>query len=229
MKDKKKLILGVILFGSVWGGLEAIVTSSMAGVDTFIPRSVVLALVSLLVLSYARFVLPRTGSTLVIGLIAVGFKFLGLPTLLMCQLAAVIGQAIVLEIAFTLAQNRGWSKKALPMAAVVIIASYVNSLSFCFSQAYLFQNQCWLDRGISGLLQWSFVTGSAAALASIIGFGIALWLSKISLARFERFVEVRRAAFVSAAVTVSVCFWVAGAVLINESVYSGWLKLAGCF
>lgn len=229
MRDKKKLILGVILFGSVWGGLEAIVTSSMAGVDTFIPRSVVLALVSLLVLSYARFVLPRTGSTLAIGLIAAGFKFLGLPTLFMCQLAAVLGQAIVLEIAFTLAQNRGWSKKALPLAAVVIIASYVNSLSFSFSQAYLFQNHWWLDRGLSGLLQWSFVTGSAAALASVIGFAVALWLSKSSLARFERFVEVRHTAFVSAAVAVSVCFWVAGAVLINESVHSGWLKLAGCF
>jgi hypothetical protein len=215
MKDKKKIILSVILFGSIWGGLEAIITSSMAGGGTFIPRSVMLALVSLLVLSYARFVLPRTGSTLAIGLIAAGFKFLGLPTLFMCQLAAVLGQAIVLEIAFTLAQNRGWFKRALPLAAVVIVASYVNSLSFSFSQAYLFQNHWWLDRGISGLLQWSFGTGSAAALASVAGFGIALWLSKISLVRFERFVELRHTAFARVAVAISACFWVAGALLMR--------------
>lgn len=228
MKEKKKLIWGVILFGSVWGGLEAIVTSSMAGSGTFIPRSALLALVSLLVLSYARFVLPRTGSTLAIGLVAAGFKFLGLPTLLMCQLAGVVGQAIILELAFTLAQNRGWFRKPLPLAAVVIAASYVNSLSFSFSQAYLFQNHWWFDRGLSGLLHWSFVTGSAAALASLVGFAVALWLSRMSLARVQRFIEVRQAAFVSAAVAVSVCFWVTGAVLINETVRNGWLTLTGC-
>jgi len=143
MTDKKKLILGVVLFGSVWGGLEAMVTSSMAGVGTFIPRSVVLAFVSLLVLCYARFLMPRMGSTLAIGLIAAGFKFLGLPTLFMCQLAGVVGQAIVLEIFFTLAQKRAWFEKAIPLAAVVVVASYVNSLSFSFSQAYLFQNHWW--------------------------------------------------------------------------------------
>ncbi len=215
MKDKKKLILGVILFGSVWGGLEAIVTSSMTGTGTFISRSVVLALVSLLVLSYARFVLPRMGSTLAIGLIAAGFKFLGLPTLFMCQLAGVIGQAIVLEIFFSMAQNRGWLHKALPLAGLVVAASYVNSLSFSFSQAYLFQNHWWLDRGVNGLFQWSFVTGSAAALASVLGFAVALWLSKISLTRFERFIEVHHAAFASGTIAVSACFWVAGALLIR--------------
>ena len=228
MKDKKKLILGVILFGSVWGGLEAIVISSMAGVDTLIPRSVVLALVSLLILSYARFALPRAGSTLAIGLIAAGFKVLGLPTLLMCQLAAVVGQAIILELAFTLAQNRGWFRRALPLAAVVLAAGYVNSLSFSFSQAYLFGNPYWFERGLSGLLQWSFVTGTAAALAGLIGFAVALWLSRISLVSLERLSEARQAAFVSGVVAVSVCFWVAGAVLINESA-QGWLKLTGWF
>ena len=215
MKDKKKLILGVILFGSIWGGLEAIVTSSMAGGGTFIPRSVVLALVSLLVLSYARFVLPRTGSTLAIGLVAVGFKFLGLPTLFMCQLAGVVGQAVILEIFFTLALKRGWFEKTIPLAAVVVVASYVNGLSFSFSQAYLFQNQWWFERSVSGLLQWSFVTGTAAALASLIGFALALWLSKISLARLERFIEGRDAAFARSALVVSACFWVAGALLIR--------------
>ena len=82
MTDKKKIILTIILFGSIWGGLEAIVTTSMEGVGTLIPRSVVLAFVALLVLTYGRYVLPLRGSTLLVGLIACGFKFRKQPTIL---------------------------------------------------------------------------------------------------------------------------------------------------
>jgi hypothetical protein len=80
MFDKKKLILSIILFGSIWGGLEAVISASMGGIGTTIPRSVVLAFVALVVLAFARFVLPVRGSTLLIGLVAVGFKFLVCPT-----------------------------------------------------------------------------------------------------------------------------------------------------
>lgn len=217
MTDKKKIILTIILFGSLWGGLEAIVTTSMGGVGTFIPRSVVLALVALLVLTYGRYVLPLKGSTLLVGLIACGFKFLSLPTIMFCQAAAVVGQALILEIAFTLATNKGWFKKALPMAVVVLASSFANSLLFSFSQAYLFRNHWWLDRGFTGLLDWSFSTGSLAALASLAGFAISFLLVKISLTQFVRFAELRRSAYVRAAIVVSICSWVAGALLINET------------
>ena len=218
MTDKKKIILTIILFGSIWGGLEAIVTTSMEGVGTLIPRSVVLAFVALLVLTYGRYVLPLRGSTLLVGLIACGFKFLSLPTIMFCQAAAVVGQALILEIAFTLATDKGWFKKALPMTAVVLVSSFANSLLFSFSQAYLFQNNWWLDRGFTGLLNWSFSTGSLAALASLAGFAISFLLIKVSVAQFSRFAELRRSAYVRAAIVVSICFWVAGALLMNEAV-----------
>ncbi len=218
MTDKKKIILTIILFGSIWGGLEAIVTTSMEGVGTLIPRSVVLAFVALLVLTYGRYVLPLRGSTLLVGLIACGFKFLSLPTIMFCQAAAVVGQALILEIAFTLAADKGWFKKAMPMAAVVIVSSFANSLLFSFSQAYLFQNHWWLDRGFAGLLNWSFSTGSLAALASLAGFAISFLLIKVSVAQFSRFAELRRSAYVRTAIVVSICCWVAGALLINEAV-----------
>jgi len=222
MTDKKKIILTIILFGSIWGGLEAIVTALMGGMGTLIPRSVVLAFVALLVLSYGRYVLPLRGSILLMGLVASGFKFLSLPTILFCQFAAVVGQALILEIAFTLAQNRSWFRKAVPMAAVVVVSSFANGLFFSFSQAYIFQNHWWLDRGFAGLLDWSFTTGSLAALASLVGFAISFLLIKVSMAQFSRFAELRWSAYARTAIAASVCFWVAGALLINEAV-------SGCF
>jgi len=220
MHDKKKLILGIILFGSIWGGLEAILISTMDGLGGFMPRSVVLAGVSLLVLAYARFMIPMKGSTLIIGLIAAGFKFLGLPVFYGCQYAAVIGQALVIEAAFTLAQRYGLFNKALPMMAVIVVAGYANSLLFSFSQAFIFQNHWWVDRGVSGLMQWSFGTGSLATLAGLAGFIVAMVLSKLSLAPLEQYIANHRAVFVRTAIGISVCFWLIGVVLLNEKVYA---------
>ncbi len=220
--DKRKLILGIVLFGSIWGGMEAIVTSNMGGIGTLIPRSVVLALIALVVLSYARFALPKKGTTLAIGLIAAGFKFLGLPMLMGCQFAAVVGQAVILELAFSLAENRGWFHKPIPMTAVVIVSCFANFLTFSFSQAYIFGNHWWVDRGVSGLLEWSFTTGAVAALASAVGFALSLVLVKTSLSSFERFTEAQRPAFARSAIAVSACCWIIGAFLINEQL-AGWL------
>lgn len=229
MTDKKKIILTLILFGSMWGGLEAIVTTSMGGVGTFIPRSVVLAFVALLVISYGRYILPMRGSTILIGLVACGFKFLSLPNILFCQIAGVLGQALMLEIAFTLAYNRGWFKKIVPMAAVVVVSSFANCLFFSFSQAFIFQNHWWLDRGLTGLLNWSFTIGSMAALASLIGFVISYLIVKVSLTQFERFAEIRRVAYMRTAAAVSICFWFIGVLLINETVFGSCQNVSGLF
>ena len=222
MSDKKKLILSIILFGSIWGGLEAVISASMGGVGTTIPRSVVLAFVALVVLAFARFVLPVRGSTLLIGLVAVGFKFLGLPNLMMCQLAAVVGQAVILEGAFTLAQSRDWLIKPAHISLVVIVSSYINSLVFSFSQAYIFGNPWWLDRGASDLVNWSFTTGTAAAVASFGGLLIAALLVKLSYARYEQFVTTRQVAFARIAIVVSAAFWITGLLVTNEAVVGWW-------
>jgi hypothetical protein len=222
MSDKKKLILTIILFGSIWGGMEAVISASMGGIGTTIPRSVVLAFVALLVLSFARYVLPTKGTTLLIGLVAVGFKFLGLPNLMMCQLAAVAGQAVILEGAFTLAQSRGWLTKPAHISLIVVVSSYVNSLVFSFSQAYIFSNPWWLDRGAGGLLNWSVTTGTAAAVASSGGLLIAALLVKLSFARYEQFVSTRQVAFARIAIAVSAAFWITGLLVTNEAIAGLW-------
>jgi len=215
MSEKRKILLTVILFGSVWGGLEALVSAASQDVSFVMPRSVILAFISILMLTAARFPLPRTGTTLAIGLVAAGFKLLSLPDLLTCQIAAVIGQAAILEIAFGIAKNTEWLDRPTPLAVIMVASSYLNSIMFGFSQAYLFRNEFWLDRGIAGLLNWSFGTGSAAALASVIGALLAYVLVHRQKENWEAFIERRTAAFVRSAIAISLCSWLIGLLVVS--------------
>jgi hypothetical protein len=215
MSEKRKILLTVILFGSVWGGLEALVSAASQDVSFVMPRSVILAFISILMLAAARFLLPKPGTTLAIGLVAAGFKLLSLPDLLTCQIAAVIGQAAILEIAFGIAKNRKWLDRPTPLAVIMVASSYLNSIMFGFSQAYLFRNEFWLDRGITGLLNWSFGTGSAAALASAIGALLAYVLVYRQKENWEAFMERRTAAFVRSAIAISLCSWLIGLLVVS--------------
>ncbi len=173
MPHKFDRFYGILLFGSLWGGAEALIGSSMDGLSSIIPRSVVLAFVAVLFLSLARRMMPTVGTTLAIGIVAAAMKLISMPSIIACQFAAVIGQAVILEGFFTASERLDLSRRILPMSGMMIAASYLNSLAFAFSQAYMFQNHWWLDRGVSGLLAWSFTTGTAAAAASWLSFMVS--------------------------------------------------------
>ena len=69
MSDRKKLALGIILFGSIWGGLEVLGIDIMRRVD-FSLRAPILTLVGVIVLMTARVIFPKPGSTALIGVMA---------------------------------------------------------------------------------------------------------------------------------------------------------------
>jgi hypothetical protein len=213
MKYTRQTLFSILLFGSIWGGLETVVTASMEGVGEMISRSVVLALIAVLVLTYARMALPLRGTILAMGFVAAGFKFLGLPNLYNCQLAGVIGQALVLEFVFSWAEARRWNSSLGIMALIIFVAAYANAALFCFSQAYLFQNHWWADRGFGGLMQWIAVDGSQAAVASLIGFGLATLMTRTRALQYDRMVSLRPVPFYSVVLIVSAVCWTVGAML----------------
>jgi hypothetical protein len=213
MKYSRQTLLSILLFGSIWGGLEAVISASMEGVGEVIARSVVLAFVAVLVLTYARMALPLRGTIIVMGLVAAGIKFLGLPNLNACQLAGVVGQALVLEIAFSFAESRKWTSSLAAMAAVMFVSAYANAALFCTSQAYVFKNSWWLDRGFGGLMEWVAGNGTQAAVASVLGFGLATLLVRNRALRYERIMSLRPVPFYGIVFSVSAACWTVGAVL----------------
>ena len=162
MNDKKKLLLGIILFGSLWGGLEAFGIRLMDSLS-FSPKSPILAATGILILGMARVIFPRMGSTFLIGLFAAGFKFLTLPQIFMCQVEAVILQGLVLEIAFSYAQAKNLSRW-YSLGVAGIISMYVNYLLFVILQTYIVLNPFWVAKGFSGVLNFTLVEGSLAAI-----------------------------------------------------------------
>jgi hypothetical protein len=207
MLDKKKLILGIIFFGSLWGLLEAFGISIMRGAE-FPFRSSVLALLGVVILMAARVVVPRVGSTVIIGVIAAGFKFLSLPSIFFCQIAAVIGEAVIFDIGFTIAEKRKLFDRKLAPGITAIIACLASYLLFAFSQAYLFSNPYWVQRGIEGMLKWVAIDGGIAAGLGFLAIYGGLLLGQFFGKLFENMYAVRKPLFYAGLLTVSIACWI---------------------
>jgi hypothetical protein len=209
MTEKKKLILSIILFGSIWGGLEALGIDIMRKVG-FHSSSPILALIGILILATARMVIRKPGSTLAIGVIAAGFKFLGLSQVFFCQIFAVVAQAAIFDLAFSLSEKKDWLARAIHLGLMGLVASYVNYTVFSLSQAYVFANPYWTERGLSGLAKWVFTEGSYAAILSFLGIIIGVSLGKKIAPALTRWQEIGEKAYSRGLLLVSLGFWLLG-------------------
>ena len=214
MSDKKKLILGIILFGSIWGGLEVLGIEIMQTTN-FGLRAPILGLIGMIVLMTARVIFPKPGSTALIGLVACGFKFLGLSNILFCQIAAVIGQAIIFDLGFSFLEKKEWLSKKLLLGISGMVLSYINFAVFSFSQAYIFNNHWWVDRGPMGLLEWTFTDGTYAAFFSFFGIVIAASWGRSLVPAFEQWQTLRARAYSAVTVMTALSFWILGFVLYH--------------
>jgi hypothetical protein len=211
MADKKKLILGIILFGSIWGGLEALGISIMRTFD-FSFKSPFLAATGILILGAARIIIPRKGSTLLMGLVAAAFKFLTLPQILFCQVMAVALQGAVMDLAFSYAENRklsGW----LSLGAVGALAMYVNYSFFSLVQTYLVLNPFWVDKGFSGVLNYTFLEGTAAAILCFVLINLGFGLGRSLAPSFNQWQAVKAKAYSIGSVLGASGCWILGFVL----------------
>ncbi len=209
MTKQKKLILGIILFGSIWGGLEALGIDIMRKVG-FHSSSPILALLGILILATARMVIRKPGSTLAIGVIAAGIKLLGLSQIFFCQIFAVVAQAAVFDLAFSLAEKKDWLSRPVHLGLVGFVGSYVNYTVFSLSQAYVFANPYWAERGLSGLFGWVLKEGSFAALLGFLGIIAGVNLGRRIAPAFTRWQEIRERAYGRGLLLLSLGFWALG-------------------
>jgi len=207
MMDNKKLILGVILFGSIWGGLEALGISAMRGVE-FFPASPVLALVAILILSASRMILKRPGTTLACGVVAAGFKALCLPSIMLCQVTAVFLTAAVMDVAFTWAESRKLSSW-LSWGVVGLAASYANYLVFGLVNTYLLRSIYWLER-VHTIPNYVLISGTYAAVFSFFGILLGRALGRSTEPLLGRLEQVKVTAYSGGIILASLGFWLLG-------------------
>jgi len=211
MVDKKKLILGIILFGSIWGGLEALGISIMRSFD-FSFKSPFLAATGILILGAARMMMPKRGSTFLMGLVAAGFKFLTLPQILFCQVLAVALQGAVMDLAFSYAEKKDVSKW-FSLGMVGVFAIYINYALFSFLETYVVLNPFWVDKGFSGVLNYTFLEGSAAALLCFLCINLGFSLGRSLAPGFTQWQALKARAYNIGTAVAALGCWVLGFVL----------------
>jgi len=211
MTDKKKLILGIILFGSIWGGLEALGISIMRTFD-FSFKSPFLAATGILILGAARMMIPRRGTTFLMGLVAAGFKFLTLPQILFCQVAAVAVQAAVMDLAFSYAEKRGLSKW-FSLGTVGVFAMYLNYSLFSLLQTYVVLNPFWVDKGFSGVLNYTLLEGSVAAALCFFCINLGFGLGRSLAPSFDQLQALKAKAYNIGTAVAALACWILGFVL----------------
>lgn len=205
--DKKKLILGIILFGSIWGGLEALGIRAMRGVE-FFPTSPVLALVAIVILSASRMILKRPGTILACGVVAAGFKGLCLPTIFFCQVTAVLLTAAIIDLAFTWAERRKLSSW-LSWGLVGLAASYLNYAVFGLVNTYLLKNIYWVE-GIHRTTDYVAISGTYAAILSFMGILLGRELGRRTEPLLSRMEQVKATAYSGGIILTSLSFWLLG-------------------
>jgi hypothetical protein len=211
MADKKKLILAIILFGSMWGGLEALGISVMRSFD-FSLKSPFLAATGILILGGARMIMPRRGSTFLMGLVAAGFKFLTLPQILFCQVAAVAVQGAVLDLAFSYAEKKDLSQW-FSLGMVGVFAMYLNYALFSLLETYVVLNPFWVDKGFSGVLNYTFLEGSLAAALGFFFINLGFGLGRSLAPSFNQWQTVKAKAYSIGSVLAASGCWILGFVL----------------
>jgi hypothetical protein len=170
---KTEKLLIVLLMGSIWGALE------LFGIDLLramhVPSKTAFLFGLGLILVYAsKRVVDFKGSVIIMALIAGLFKTVS-DNFFACQFSAVVINGIVFDLTYTYFKNYLDNGILYRLIAAPIIA-YVSYTAFAFFTVYLLQEPHWVERGMSGIIDYLATDALIASLISIvtIDFGYKL-------------------------------------------------------
>ncbi len=197
------LFAASILAGSLWGAGEVLIWNLLKIANIEMKSPFVFAY-GIFILALSRMLYNKRGISVLIGLIAVSFKFLHSP-IFPCQFIAVIIEALCFEAGFFLVSP-------LKSIFIPLFASYLSYASFALTAVYILKVSSWVQRGISGINHYVFINGSFAFIFSIIAFNLAAvsakYLSKKEFKIFTLF--YKKYGFL-----ISILFFVIAWLLIN--------------
>jgi len=166
MLRNRALLMGIILFGSIWGLSEVLIDKLISPVES-LPRGAVLSVVAILILATGRVVLERPGSSVVLGLIAGVFKLLNLP-FFPCKVFAVLLLAGTFEVVYHL---MGRIKGHL-RGFIGSVTLWVCFTAFALIMTYLVKYRWWAEGGLPKVLHYILVDGSYAAIGGFLTFNL---------------------------------------------------------
>lgn len=167
-EDKMKIwekILLVLILGSIWGIVEVFggdLLLTLAGKRS----SVILFAFAFFILMAARGILGAPGLLLLVGAVAAFYKTLSV-NFYPCMVAGIMADAAAVEFLYLLSgkerlQSRKWRMIAAPATA------YGAFTLFALFAVLILREPNWVERGLTGALGYIFLTGSFAAVLSLM-------------------------------------------------------------
>jgi len=209
LKDRKFWLI-ILLFGSLWGGLEVLLHDSLKMVN-FSPISPVLTTVGFLTLAVARMIYNKRGSSAIIGGIAGLYKFLGMA-FFPCQLFAVILQGATFDVVYSYLDKR-LRENSVKRGVIGSLSAYLSYLVFVIVVTYIVPYSFWPSRGLSGVLNHAGIVGSFAALGGFLAVSLGERLGRKVREKFFYLQSSRAPLFYTSAVSVILICWILGVFL----------------
>ncbi|MBA7545128.1 hypothetical protein ES705_37491 [subsurface metagenome] len=160
---RKKTLLTILIFGSLWGCIEVFAGGALKEV---IPRSsVVPTILGLAVLATARFLLNKPGSSTAIGVVAMLFRLANAGGYF-CHLWAIFLIGVSFDIVVSILGSRLEKTKWQGLAGVS--SAYLTTSLFSLTLTYVFQYEWWAIPGLPEVLDYIGINGSLIAVGGLI-------------------------------------------------------------
>ncbi|GAI80420.1 unnamed protein product, partial [marine sediment metagenome] len=160
---KKRMLLVILIFGSLWGCIEVFAGGALKEV---IPRSsVVPTILGLAVLASARFLVNKLGSSTAIGVVAALFRLANAGGYF-CHLWAIFLIGVSFDIVVSVLGRR-W-EKAKWQSLAGVSSAYLTTSLFSLTLAYIFKYEWWAIPGLPKVLDYIGVNGSLIAVGALI-------------------------------------------------------------
>ncbi len=154
-------VLVVIAAGGLWGLSETFL-GDVFYVFRVPMRAASLTAVGLALLVMSRMLFDRPGTSIAAGLLAGAIRCL-VPKLYICHFVAIAIEAAAFDAGWTaLKAGRMQSLRRAWLAAA--IGAYMSFLTFGFVGAYGFGFGRWVEAGVSGILSWTFRSGTMTSI-----------------------------------------------------------------
>lgn len=198
---KKEYILAILFFSGLWGISEAVLGDALYRAD--VPyASVPLIVVSFIILTFARVYFPQTGTAVLIGALAMLYKFLNTP-FFACHLLGIFLTGTCYELFFSILKLKNRSLSA-------VAASYLSYVLFAVLISYVFRYDYWVQAGFTKVLRHVGIGGSIAALANAILVPLSRRLSEKFKVNYARPFLIRLQFVPGSVSVITVGFWIFG-------------------
>lgn len=200
---KKKTLLAILIFGSLWGCIEVFVGGALHDI---IPRSsVVPSILGIAVLASSLYLVKARGSATAISMVAMLFRLVNAGHYY-CHLWAIFLIGVSFDIMVTILGNR-WEKTKWQSLAGISIA-YLSCILFSLSLTYIIQYEWWASVGLPKVLDYVGIHGSLVAVGALIFVPLGCRFGK-SLMAFSN--ARQKPAFIGAMV-LTLLLWLIGIV-----------------